>query len=130
MMPAHGETNHNARLASDRRFFVMTFLIAAAVADSMQGITPTTITFGDLGPFSGPASVFTPRNYGAEAYLWYVNDQGGANGRKFITVFGDDSCNEAKGIAATKKLIYEDKVFMIMSNPCSGVAMAIKPMLL
>ena len=73
--------------------------------------------------------MFTPLNYGPEAYFRYINEQGGVNGRKFTTVFADDSCNEAKGIAAAKKLIYEDKVFMIMANPCSGVAMAIKPML-
>src|SRR3984957_2483839 len=104
-------------------------LAPSARADSTQGITATTITIGNLGPFSGPASVFTPLNYGPEAYLRYINDQGGVNGRKFVTVFADDSCNEAKGIAAAKKLIYEDKVFMVMGNPCSGVAMAIKPML-
>ena len=103
--------------------------IASAQADSTQGITDTTIKIGNLGPFSGPQSVFTPLNYGPEAYLRYINAQGGVNGRKFVTVFADDSCNEAKGIAAAKKLIFEDRVFMIMSNPCSGVAMAIKPML-
>ena len=104
-------------------------LAIPASADSTQGITDATIVIGNLGPFSGPSSVFTPLNYGPEAYLRYINEQGGVNGRKFTTVFADDSCNEAKGIAAAKKLIYEDKVFMIMSNPCSGVAMAIKPML-
>jgi len=110
-------------------FFAVAFLALPAVADSTQGITATTITIGNLGPFSGPASVFTPLNYGADAYLRYINAQGGVNGRKFVTVFADSACNEAKGIAAAKKLIYEDKVFMIMTNPCSGVAMAIKPML-
>ncbi len=110
-------------------FVAMALLTLPAFGDSTQGITATTITIGNLGPFSGPSSVFTPLNYGPEAYLRYINDQGGVNGRKFVTVFADDSCNEAKGIAAAKKLIYEDKVFMIMGNPCSGVAMAIKPML-
>jgi branched-chain amino acid transport system substrate-binding protein len=110
-------------------FSVVAFLTLPAAADSTQGITATTITIGNLGPFSGSASVFTPLNYGPVAYLRYINDQGGVDGRKFTTVFADDSCNEAKGIAAAKKLIYEDKVFMIMSVPCSGVAMAIKPML-
>jgi branched-chain amino acid transport system substrate-binding protein len=107
-----------------------TMLLAIpAHADNTQGITDTAITIGNLGPFSGPQSTFTPLNYGPEAYFRYINEQGGVNGRKFVSVFADDSCNEAKGIAAAKKLIYEDKVFMIMANPCSGVAMAIKPML-
>ena len=101
----------------------------AFAADNMQGITDKTIKIGNLGPFSGEAAVFNPLNFGPEAYLRYINDKGGIHGRKFETVFADDACNEAKGIAAAKKLIYEDKVFMIMGNPCSGVAMAIKPML-
>ena len=109
---------------------IATTLAIPAHADSTQGITDTTIVIGNMGPFSGPSSVFTPLNYGPEAYFRYVNEQGGVNGRKFTSVFADDSCNEAKGIAAAKKLIYEDKVFMIMANPCSGVAMAIKPMLM
>ena len=102
----------------------------AAAADGTQGITKDTITIGELGPFSGPESVFTPLNYGAVAYLRYINAQGGVHGRKFKIDFADDACNEATGIAAAKKLVFSDKVFMIMSNPCSGVAMAIKPMLL
>src|SRR5246127_3045322 len=104
-------------------------LALPASADNTQGISDTTITIGNLGPFSGPSSVFTPLNYGPEAYLRYINEQGGVDGRKFTTVFADDACNETKGIAAAKKMIFEDKVFMIMGNPCSGVAMAIKPML-
>src|SRR6185295_13558166 len=84
---------------------------------------------GSLGPFSGESTVFNPLNYGPEAYLRAANAEGGVHGRKFESVFADDACNEAKGIAAAKKLIYEDKVFMIIGHPCSGVAMAIKPML-
>ncbi len=101
---------------------------APARADNTQGITDTTIKIGNLGPFTGEAAVFDPLNYGPDAYLRYINAEGGIDGRKFETVFADSACNEAKGIAAAKKLIYEDKVFMIMSNPCSGVAMAVKPM--
>jgi len=103
-------------------------MATASRADNTQGITATTIKIGNLGPFSGESAVFNPLNYGPEAYLRYVNDHGGVYGRKFETVFADDACNEAKGIAAAKKLIYEDKVFMIIGHPCSGVAMAIKPM--
>jgi branched-chain amino acid transport system substrate-binding protein len=120
--------------------FVRTVSIAAAAviiavtamptqADNTQGITDTAIKIGNLGPFTGESSIFTPLNYGPEAYFRHINAQGGVHGRKFETVFADDACNEAKGIAAAKKLIYEDKVFMILGHPCSGVAMAIKPML-
>src|SRR5215471_18577775 len=86
----------------------MRWLALPANADNTQGISDTTIRIGNLGPFSGPQSTFTPLNYGPEAYFRYINEQGGVNGRKFVSVFADDSCNEAKGIAAAKKLIYED----------------------
>ena len=33
----------------------------------------------------------------------------------------------AKGIAAAKKLVHQDKVFYLHGNSCSGVAMAVKP---
>src|SRR4051794_19968982 len=80
----------------------------AQTAGNTQGITDTTIKIGNLGPFTGDASVFLPLNWGPDAYLRYINAQGGVHGRKFETVFADDSCNEAKGIAAAKKMIYED----------------------
>src|SRR3974377_1785914 len=113
--------------------FVRTVSIAAAAAiiavtamptqaDNTQGISDTAIKIGNLGPFTGESSIFTPLNYGPDAYLRHINAQGGVHGRKFETVFADDACNEAKGIAAAKKLIYDDKVFMIVGHPCSGVA--------
>jgi branched-chain amino acid transport system substrate-binding protein len=120
---------HAGRLASTAAALVLLAAMApTARADNTQGITATSIKIGNLGPFTGESAVFNPLNYGPEAYLRYINDQGGINGRKFETIFADDACNEAKGIAAAKKLIYEDKVFMIIGHPCSGVAMAIKPM--
>lgn len=108
---------------------VLGMTATAARAGNTQGITDKTITIGNLGPFSGSASLFDPLNYGPYAYLRYVNAHGGVFGRKFKTIFADSACKEDQGIAAAKKLIYEDKVFMIMGNPCSGVAMAIKPLL-
>ena len=72
-------------------------LAIPASADNTQGITDTTIKIGNLGPFSGPQSTFTPLNYGPEAYLRYINDQGGVNGHKFVTVFADDSSQRGQG---------------------------------
>lgn len=95
-----------------------------------RGVTDTSIKIGNIGPFTGNAAMFNPLNYGSVAYMRYINDMGGVFGRKFDIVLGDTACNEAKGIAAAKKAIYDDKVFMITVNPCSGVAMAVKPTLL
>ncbi|HKW94232.1 MAG TPA: ABC transporter substrate-binding protein [Methylomirabilota bacterium] len=96
-------------------------------ADNTQGITDTTIRIGSIGPYTGDNSSYSALNYGPLAYFRYVNSQGGVHGRKFEVVAADDACKEATGIAAAKKLIYQDKVFMLLVQPCSGVAMATKP---
>lgn len=99
----------------------------AATADNTQGITETSIKIGNLGPYTGDASSYSALNFGPTAYFRHVNSQGGVHGRKFEIVTADSACKETNGIAAAKKLIHQDKVFMILVNPCSGVAMAIKP---
>ncbi len=118
------------KLAERLRNSMVAVVVAAvsglALADE-RGVTDTSIKIGNIGPFTGKFAIFNPLNYGSIAYMRYVNDMGGVFGRKFDIVFGDTACSEAKGIAAAKKMIYDEKVFMITVNPCSGVAMAVKP---
>lgn len=102
-------------------------LTSAAVADETMGITDTTITIGIMGPFTGNASSYSKAEIGLDAFYKGINDQGGIHGRKIVTILEDTACNETKGIAGAKKLIYQDKVFMLHGNSCSAVAMAIKP---
>ena len=102
-------------------------MIGAASADETTGLTDTTIKVGVMGPFTGNASSYSKTQIGLMAYFKHINDQGGINGRKFDIVQEDTACAPAKGIAAAKKLIYQDKVFYLHGNSCSGVAMAVKP---
>ena len=107
---------------------VAAFAAGLGIASAEErGVTDTTIKIGNIGPFTGKAAIFNPLNYGSAAYMRYVNDQGGVHGRTFEIVFGDTACAEAKGIAAAKKMVHDEQVFMITVNPCSGVAMAAKP---
>ncbi|WZB64326.1 ABC transporter substrate-binding protein [Achromobacter xylosoxidans] len=46
---------------------------------------------------------------------------------QIVVTVEDDACDPTKTIAATKKLIAQDKVFMIHGGWCSGTVMAIKP---
>lgn len=105
-------------------------LAATASAADTTGITDTTIKVGIMGPFTGSGSSYSKAEIGLDAYYKWVNDQGGVNGRKIETVLEDYACDSTKGIAAVKKLIYQDKVFMLHGNSCSAVAMAIKPVVL
>lgn len=102
-------------------------MVGTASAGETTGLTDTTIKVGVMGPFSGNASSYSKTQIGLMAYFKYINDQGGINGRKFDIVQEDTACEPAKGIAAAKKLIYQDEVFYLHGNSCSGVAMAIKP---
>jgi len=90
-------------------------------------LTDTTIKVGVMGPFTGNASSYSKTQIGLMAYFKHINDQGGINGRKFEIVQEDTACAPAKGIAAAKKLVHQDKVFYLHGNSCSGVAMAVKP---
>jgi branched-chain amino acid transport system substrate-binding protein len=99
----------------------------AAHAQSAPGVTKTTIKIGMFGPLTGPTAVGSLPLLGATAIYKNVNDQGGIYGRKIELVVEDDACDPNKTIAATKKLISQDHVFMIHGGWCSGTVMAIKP---
>jgi branched-chain amino acid transport system substrate-binding protein len=94
---------------------------------AQDGVTGNSIKIGIMGPFTGNASSYSKAQIGLDAYYKWVNDQGGVHGRKIETVLEDYACDSAKGVAAVKKLIHQDKVFMLHGNSCSAVAMAIKP---
>ena len=105
----------------------MLAMVGAANADETTGLTDTTIKVGVMGPFTGNASSYSKTQIGLMAYFKHINDQGGINGRKFEIAQEDTACAPAKGIAAAKKLVHQDKVFYLHGNSCSGVAMAVKP---
>jgi branched-chain amino acid transport system substrate-binding protein len=108
-------------------------LLAAAAcalalpAAAQDGVTATTIKIGVMAPLTGNASSYSKAQIGLDAYYKWVNDEGGIHGRKIETVLEDYACDSTKGVAAVKKLIHQDKVFMLHGNSCSAVAMAIKP---
>ncbi len=105
----------------------LALLTAPARSQETTGITDTTIKVGVMGPFSGNASSYSKAEIGLMAYFKHINDQGGIHGRKIEIVQEDYACEPAKGIAAAKKLIHQDKVFYLHGNSCSGVAVALKP---
>lgn len=98
-----------------------------AAAQTTTGITKDSIKIGLIGPMTGPAALFGKAVFGAEAVYRRINDQGGINGRKIVLVREDTGCNPARGMAAVKKLIYQDQVFAIDGGLCSNVVVAVKP---
>jgi branched-chain amino acid transport system substrate-binding protein len=64
-------------------FSALLSLIAAATAAAQQpGISDTEIKFGNIMPYSGPASALSVTGKAFAAYFDMVNEKGGVNGRK------------------------------------------------
>jgi branched-chain amino acid transport system substrate-binding protein len=98
---------------------VACLLVAAACltlpAVAEDGVTANRILLGQAAVLSGPAAQLgiQMRN-GIKAYLAYVNERGGVNGRKLELVSEDDRYEPSVAPAASKKLIEEHKVFALI----------------
>src|SRR5215470_15246133 len=92
------------------------------------GLSADTIKIGAFGPLTGSNYLFGKLVMnGAEVVYNEVNKAGGINGRKVVLVREDDRCDPATAIAAVKKLIHQDQVFMIHGGGCSNAAIAARP---
>ncbi len=92
-------------------------VLAAALmstAASAQGVTKDEIVIGGVGPITGPAAyIGLGGRDGLAMAIKEINAAGGVNGRKFKLIFEDDGHSPTKALGAVKKLIDQDKVFMI-----------------
>jgi len=126
-MTASKTTRFSFLTATAAISLVMSLAVSPAFAQKVPGVTKDSIKIGMFGPLTGPTAVGSLPLLGASAIYKSVNDAGGINGRKIELVIEDDACDPNKTIAATKKLISQDQVFMIHGGWCSGTVMAIKP---
>src|SRR5215510_3970833 len=83
--------------------------LAASTASAQQpGITDTEIKFGNIMPYSGPASALSVTGKAFAGYFDSVNEKGGVNGRKLNMVSLDDGFSPPKTVEATRRLIDND----------------------
>ena len=98
-------------------------LPAGALAET--GVTDTTIKIGLFGPLTGGAAIHgQPVNNGPISVYMEQNEKGGVHGRKFVFVQDDSACEATKALAAVKKLIHQNRVFMIHGGTCSTAVAA------
>ena len=73
--------------------------LAAWTAASAQqpGISDTEIKFGNIMPYSGPASALSVTGKVFAAYFDMINEKGGVNGRKLNMISLDDGLRPATG---------------------------------
>jgi branched-chain amino acid transport system substrate-binding protein len=102
-------------------------LTTAVMGAETTGVTDTSIKIGLFGPMTGQSNIGAKPVYGAAAIYKDANAKGGIHGRMIDLVIEDDGCDGNKGIAAVKKLISQDEVFLLHGAYCSAVGLAVKP---
>ena len=116
------------RLKSMRRaaFGALAALAMAGPAGAADpGLSDTEIVIGLFGPLSGPLVGFGLDPINA-AKMWYddINAKGGIHGRKIRLVVEDDKCTANDLVAAVKKLVTVDNVFMLHGGSCTAALTA------
>jgi branched-chain amino acid transport system substrate-binding protein len=103
----------------------LAFSLAVSGAQAEDGVTSDTILIGAYGPITGPSAFLgLGGRDGASIAIEQINTTGGINGRKLKMIFEDDGFSPAKALTSVKKLVEQDKVFMLVglsgSNPTIG----------
>jgi len=96
-----------------------------ALAAEEPGVTQTSIKIGSNMILTGPAAFWGQgSDKGARAYFSFVNDEGGIHGRKIEFINTDNEYKPVAAVAATKKLIEVDKVFVLMGFQAAACILA------
>ncbi len=99
-----------------RPLFIWLFVLSAGLANaqSVDGITDTSITIGMSGPFTGPNGAYgTEMQSIIKLYFDQINHNGGIFGRKLQLIALDDGYETDRAVANTKILIEKEKVFAL-----------------
>ncbi len=114
--------------------YVMGLAVSAAAvcwfgpAQAENGVAPDRIVFGQAAVLQGPASALgLGMKAGLLAAFAEVNRKGGVHGRQLKLISVDDGYEPSKSIAATRKLIEDDKVFALIGAVGTPTAVAAQP---
>src|SRR5258707_9321214 len=109
------------------------FILAAAygaAAFAENGVRASQILIGQSASLTGTAAESGQQTRdGALAYFEVVNRKGGINGRKIKLITLDDAGQTKVGEANTKKLIGEDKVFLLFGYTGRNTSEAALPII-
>jgi len=96
--------------------------------NSDVGVTGDTIKVGAILPLSGPIGPYgKPWLEALQTPFRRGSDAGGVNGRRFEFLFCDDAFQGDRALACAKKLVDQDKVFLIMNPGSAGGSPASLP---
>jgi ABC-type branched-subunit amino acid transport system substrate-binding protein len=91
---------------------------AAANTASDVGVTPTTITIGEIASSTNPfdPQAFVGPTYGLLAFVRYTNAHGGIDGRQLVLKTCNDQASSIANETCAHTLIDSDHVFALVSN--------------
>jgi branched-chain amino acid transport system substrate-binding protein len=99
---------------------------AVAAAGAPIALAQSTIKIGSILSTTGPAAFLgEDMKAGMELAVDEINSKGGINGRKIEWVFYDAESQTQKGLSATRRLLTQDRVdIMVGGGNMSGMALA------
>ena len=104
-----------------------TMIAGAALAE--DGVSADTIVFGQAAVLEGPASALgLGMKIGLDAAFAEINAKGGVHGRKIKLISVNDGYEPDRSIAATRKLIDDDKVFALIGPVGTPTSAATQPL--
>ncbi|MBI5446492.1 MAG: ABC transporter substrate-binding protein, partial [Deltaproteobacteria bacterium] len=117
-----------------KKSLAATLLVAgiwsAGGAGAETGVTDKTILVGTSQSLSGPLAGPGQEQVAAmEAYMEYVNSQGGVNGRKLEWKWYDDGYRPQDAMANMRRLVEQDGVFVVPLNQGTSPVLAVVPYL-
>src|SRR5580698_9468284 len=111
--------------AMTRAALLLAGLFAATAAQAAEPVR-IGITTILSGPFADRGQ---SEQYGAQLALDQINEAGGVLGRPIEAYYADNACNPAIGVPATRRLIEQEHVPVVIGALCTPVTHAIMPMM-
>ncbi len=106
-----------------RAIFLLAGLFSVTVAQAAEPVR-IGITTILSGPFADRGQ---SEQYGAQLALDRINEAGGVLGRPVEAYYADNACNPEIGVAATRRLIEQEHVPVLIGALCTPVTHAIMP---
>jgi branched-chain amino acid transport system substrate-binding protein len=105
-------------------------LVAGQAIAQDPGVTPGEIKIGMWTPLSGPLSLLgQSARDGVSVWVREVNEKGGIHGRKVTLVAYDDGASPQEAQAAVRRLIGQDRVFMLIAGSSSGSTLPVRELI-
>ncbi|MEX1165358.1 MAG: ABC transporter substrate-binding protein [Hydrogenophaga sp.] len=108
----------------------MAWMLSTGVQAGNEGVTPTEIRLGASLVLTGPLGAQVKlREEGARLLFDSVNANGGIHGRTISFTSLDDGFDPKRALENSRKLIEEQKIFMLFSNTGTAQTAAVLPLI-